>query len=95
MYETNGKVRKYLAEQKFEEIYFFPHLRFMKDYNFKSQKFDGLGFKDKTIWFFQIKTNEKPSKKILAEYKKLETESLCKFLWLNCEKGVVTQYGTN
>lgn len=95
MYETNGKVRKYLIAEGFAEIYFFPHLRFMKDYNFKSQKFDGLGFKDKQIWFFQIKTNEKPSKKVMADYKKLEEQSYCKFIWLNCQKGKVEEYGTD
>lgn len=94
MYETNSKAKKYLLREGFEDIYFFPHLRFMKDYNFGNQKFDGLGFKDKIIWFFQIKTNEKPSKNVLVDYKKLEEQSYCKFIWLNCEKGVIKKYGT-
>lgn len=94
MYQTNGKARAYLKLQGFESIYFFPHLRFMKDYHLAEEDFDAMGFKDKKIWFFQIKTNCKPTKKILERYKIKSKEYNCGFGWLNCEKGVITEYGT-
>ena len=93
MYETNGKARAYLKIQGYENLYFFPHLRFSKDYNLSTLKFDAMGFKNKRIHFIQIKTNDKPTKKILEESRKAEEEFGCRIIWLNCVKGRIFEYG--
>jgi len=88
MYQTNSKIKKHLLKLGFIHIYNFPHMRFSKDYVLEGQGFDALGFKenDKHIYFFQFKTNCKPSKKTLAEYKLLEQKYYIKCLWVNCVK---------
>jgi len=85
MYQTNSKIRKVLIKNGFEFLYFFPHLRFQKDYYLDGSDFDALGFKkgEKNIYFMQFKTNCKVPKKELLNYLKIENKYNCKCLWIN------------
>lgn len=89
MYRTNTRIRKFLVEQGFVYLYFCPHLRFQKDYYFERLPFDALGWKEgeKKIYLFQFKTKKKPSKKVLAAYKKLEKKYYIKLRWVTRFKG--------
>lgn len=84
MYRSNAVIKTKLAELGFHQFYLFPHSRFMKDYHFQNMPFDALGWKkgEKCIYLFQFKTNCKPSKQILSEYKKIENEYYVKCLWV-------------
>ena len=96
MYNTNTRIRKFLVEAGFIYLYFCPHLRFQKDYYFKGQPFDAIGWKkgEKKIYLFQFTTKRKPSKKILATYKKLEKEYYVKLRWVTRFKGnKIVMYG--
>jgi len=92
MYTSNSKVRKWLLENNYKYIYLYPHLRFMKDYNFEKKGFDGHCWKEgeRFITFFQVKSNEKPSKQTLMDYKEIEMKYFCKCLWFTVvdRKGV-------
>jgi len=89
MYQTNTIIRKFLVEAGFIYLYFCPHLRFQKDYRFEKLSFDALGWKnkEKKIYLFQFKTNKKPTKKVLAAYKKLEKKYFIKLRWVTRFKG--------
>lgn len=89
MYETNTIIRKFLLQNGFKDLYFFPHLRFSKDYIFNELAFDGIGWKnnEKEVYLFQFKTNEKPSKKLLQQYKLVEKMFFCKCRWVTRFKG--------
>lgn len=93
MYQTNTKVRKELESQGFTSLYFFPHLRYSKDYLFEGHGFDGMGWKGKTFHLFQIKTNRKPTKKIIEEYKKISKKYSIKLIWINRKKNKLEFYG--
>lgn len=92
MYETNSIIKKELARLGFHQLFLFPHLRFMKDYNFEGQGFDALGWMkdDKRIWLFQFKTNCKIPAKVLEEYKKIDNKYNCVCCWANRIKSKVT-----
>lgn len=97
MYETNAAIKKFLILKGFHSLYLFPHLRFFKDYNFEGQGFDAFGWKinDTRIYFFQFKTNEKPTKKLLEAYKQIGSKYNCVCCWATKikRKGVFL-YGT-
>jgi len=84
MYQTNSKIKRYLIQKGFNQLYFFPHLRFQKDWNVEDLGFDAVGFKkgDKRIWLFQFKTNTSCSKKTLKEYRKLSKKYNCVPCWI-------------
>lgn len=84
MYKTNSKIRQALINNGFEFLYFFPHLRFQKDYFLDGSDFDALGFKkgEKNVYFMQFKTNKKLPKKELVNYVKIESKYHCKCLWI-------------
>lgn len=84
MYQTNTKIRKFLVSEGFVFLYFCPHLRFQKDYYFEGLPFDAIGWKkgEKQIYLFQFKTNKKPSKNILDNYKKIEKKYYVKLRWV-------------
>lgn len=96
MYQTNTKIRKYLESNGFSNLHFFPHLRYIKDFNLDNIGFDAIGTKegDKRLYLFQFKTNCKPSKKILIDYKRITKKYYCVPMWISCfdRKGVVA-YG--
>lgn len=41
---TNSLIKKKLIANGFSDLYLFPHLRFMLDYNFGGQGFDAFGW---------------------------------------------------
>ena len=85
MYQTNSKIKEHLSKLGFKQLYLFPHLRFSKDYILEGQGFDAIGFKvdDKRIYFLQFKSNKKPSKQTLIDYKAIENKYYVKCLWVN------------
>ncbi len=91
MHRTNSKIRQYLIKEGYTQLYLFPHSRFSKDYIIDGIGFDGICTKDNKIVFFQCKSNSKPSKKLLLDYKKLEKkyEIRCLFLSYFNRKGVM------
>jgi len=96
MRQTNQIVRKILVKHSFVNLYFFPHLRFQKDWVFDNCSFDAIGWKNgrKRICFFQIKTNQgKIPKKELEQYYLIENKYHCKCFWLNRVKNIITAYG--
>ena len=95
MYQTNFMVRKALLKHNFINLYFFPHLRFQKDWTFDDCGFDATGFKKnrRKICLFQIKTNMKMPKKELEKYKVLEQKYYCKCFWISKNKGQIIVYG--
>ena len=98
MYSTNSEIKKELIKLGFTNIYLFPHLRFMKDYHLCGCGFDAMGFKanDKHLYFFQFKTNEKPSKKVLEQYKFINENHYVKCIWANkVKRNGVVFYGFN
>ena len=89
MYRTNSEIKKHLYSLGFNQLYLFPHSRFMKDYHFQGQGFDAMGFKEgeKGIYLFQFKTNKKPSKQTLLDYKKISEEFYVKCMWITRNDG--------
>lgn len=79
---TNSKIKKYLIEEGFTNLYFFPHLRHMKDYCFEDEEFDGMGWKDNLLYLFQFKTNQPASKKTLDNYKKITSKNNVALCWI-------------
>ena len=84
MYETNSAIKKELVKQGFHNLYLFPHLRWLKDYHLGGIGFDALGLKndDKNVWLFQFKTNEKPSKFVLEQFKEINERYYVKCCWI-------------
>ena len=91
MRRTNSKIRQYLITGGYTQLYLFPHSRFSKDYIIDDVGFDGICTHTNKIVFFQCKSNKKPSKKLLLEYKKLEKKYGIKCLFLSYvnRKGVI------
>ena len=85
MRRSNSKARKWLIEQGFEDIHFFPHTRFQKGANIKDEEFDGMCIDDSDckMVLFQIKSNHKISKKRLDKYKDISNRYNIKCLWIN------------
>jgi len=95
MHYTNGRVKKYLIEHGWTNIYLCPHLRGQKDYHIEECGFDGFALKNGKVYFFQIKTNMKISKKELARYIEIEKNYDLKCLWLNRAKRKIFCYNTD
>ena len=83
MRRTNSKIRRYLTDNGYSHLYFFPHSRFSKDYIIDDIGFDGICTKDNKIAFFQCKSNAKPSKKLILEYRNLEKKYGIRCLYLS------------
>lgn len=86
MYQSNSRVRKWLIESKYVDIHLFPHTRFSKDVHFQGLNFDGCCSFETKFVLFQIKTNERPSKKILEQMRRISKKSKVSMLWFNCKK---------
>lgn len=86
MYESNGKIRKWLVLNGFEDLHFFPHTRYSKDVHFKGLSFDGCCSYGKTFVLFQAKTNCKPTKKIQARMEIVTEASGVMLLWCDVVK---------
>ena len=91
MYRTNAKVKKWLIENGYKDINFFPHTRFIKDLHFQNQGFDGLASKGTILILFQCKTNYKATKKTIIEYEIISNKFGIRCLWFNNKgrKGLV------
>lgn len=100
MYKTNGLVRKKLIEMGFIDIFFFPHLRFSKDYHINGLGFDAIAWKKEgessyILYLFQIKTNCKPSKETLEAYYKAEKLYNCRLCWITKTDGKLYLFNAN
>lgn len=84
MYDTNSKIKKFLVEKGFENLYLFPHMRHIKDWIVDEIGFDAIGWKkgDKRIWLFQFKTNELCPPKIREKFKSLSEKYNCIPVWI-------------
>ena len=71
----------------YNDIYFFPHGRFQKDYHISYDNivgdFDGMATHKNMIVFFQCKTNRRALKKTLREYLALESIFGIEVIWFN------------
>ena len=83
MYRTNAKVRKWLVENGYSDINFFPHTRFIKDIHFQGEGFDGLASKGTVLVLFQCKSNCRATKKTMEEYKTISNKFGIHCLWFN------------
>jgi len=84
MQRTNQKVRKWLIENKYKDITFFPHTRFSKDLHLLNLSFDGACSDNQgRIYFFQCKSNCKPTKKQQEDMKMFYVVSKCQAFWFN------------
>lgn len=84
MRRTNSKVRKWLVENKYEDISFFPHTRYFKDIHFQGLEFDGLCSKDGILYLFQVKSNQRAPKRVLEAYRVLAVKfKSIKCIWFN------------
>ena len=89
MHDSNKKIKKFLIERGFTDLYLFPHSRHLKDYHCGDCEFDAIAWKrvprsfpSKVIYLFQFKTNKSCPKKQLEKYKKLNKEYLCVPCWI-------------
>ena len=87
MYLANSKVREWLERNNYKDLHFYPHTRWSKDVHFQGLSFDGCASLGTRFVLFQVKTNLKPSKKILKQMEKAEKESYVKMLWFNKSDG--------
>lgn len=83
MYRANSLVRGWLALNGYVDVHFFPHTRFIKDWHFQGQDFDGIASKGTKLVLFQCKTNCRATKKSLVEYKTLEKKFSIECIWFN------------
>ena len=83
MYRTNAKIKKWLIDNGFKDIHFFPHTRWIKDVHFQGLEFDGLASHETQLVLFQCKSNCKATKKMLIEYEKVSKKFGIICLWLN------------
>ena len=83
MQRTNTKIRKWLTENGYKDITFFPHTRYQKDVHFQGQDFDGMASLSNTLVLFQCKTNTRATKKVVAEYAELSARMNISCLWIN------------
>lgn len=90
MRRTNSQIRTFLSEKGVENVFFTPHTRFIKDFSIDGVKFDGLATYKGKVVFFQAKTNKKPPKVELVQYKVIEAKYgiLCWLLIKYDKKGV-------
>ena len=83
MHRTNAKVRRWLEENGYKDIHFFPHTRFSKDLHFQSLEFDGLASIGNTLVLFQCKSNCKAPKATLEAYADVAHRFNISCLWFN------------
>jgi len=96
MYSSNSKARKWLIEKGFTDIQLFPHTRWSKDIHIESLAFDGIAKNNSWVILFQIKSNEKPSQKILQKMFDLSQHysNVMRFVWINCpDRKPIEVYG--
>ncbi len=83
MRKSNSKIRKWLTENGYTCITFFPHTRFSKDIWLGNLAWDGVAEINNKLVLFQCKTNVKPSKKLLEDYRKMANKYGCRCLYLS------------
>ena len=86
MYSSNSKARKWLTERGFIQIQMFPHTRWNKDIHIGNLSFDGIARDDLCIILFQVKSNQRPTKKTQQEMSLLteQYKRAVRFVWINC-----------
>lgn len=94
MRESNYKVRKWLTENNYKDIHFFPHTRYSKDVHFQGMAFDGCCSFGKRFVLFQTKTNCKPTRKEQSQMLSILEECGIIPLWFDVVKKIgVVPYG--
>ena len=83
MYESNSSARYFLTSMYYQNIHFFQHTRFLKDFNLDSEGFDGIASKEKYLVLIQIKTNKSCPKKTKENYLRLSKKYNCHCMWIN------------
>ena len=83
MRRSNSKIRKWLFDNGYYNIHFFPHMRFQKGASIDDEEFDGLCCCDTQLVLFQCKSNEKISKKLLEKYRNIAKKYGIKCLFLS------------
>jgi hypothetical protein len=92
MYQSNAKIRKWMIHYGIKDIFLVPHTRHSKDFYIGGQPFDGLATYKHKLIIFQNKTNKKPSKKLLAEYRRISQWYGIGVFYFNVQKGIVECY---
>ena len=83
MSRSNVKARRWMEENDFRDIHFFPHTRWSKDLHFQDLEFDGLATAGATLVLFQVKSNCKATKKTLEQYEAVFKKFYVRCLWFN------------
>lgn len=83
MRRSNAKAKAWMLQNNFNDIHFFPHNRFIKDLHFQGLEFDGLASWKDYVVLFQVKSNLKPTKKLLQQYEDVEDRFKIICLWIN------------
>lgn len=83
MYRTNASIRKYLEGLGYKDITWFPMTRFQKDVYLNNLPFDGIALSPHhKITLIQAKSNKKPTKQEITDFKELGDKYLCEALWI-------------
>lgn len=83
MQRTNNKVRAWLEANDYQDIWFFPHTKYSKDYIFRKEGFDGIASHKDRLVLFQCKSNKKITKAKLKRYNELSIIFGIECLWFN------------
>ena len=83
MRASNVKVRRWLEQNEYLDIHFFPHSRFIKDVHLSGQGFDGLASQETKLVLFQVKTNANIPKDIRPQYIEIAKKYSIRLIWFN------------
>jgi hypothetical protein len=83
MRRSNVKVRRWLEDNLYKDIHFFPHSRFCKDVHFSEQSFDGIASSDTKLILFQVKSNSMMPKEIKKQYLEIAKKYSLRLIWFN------------
>jgi len=83
MQRSNNKIRAWLEKNNYNDILFFPHGKFQKDYSFCGEGFDAIARHEDKIVLLQAKSNCKITKAKLKTYNALAARFGAEFLWFN------------
>jgi len=83
MHRSNAKARKWMNNNGYEDIHFFPHTRWSKDLHFQGLEFDGLASIGTNLVLFQVKSNCRATKKILEQYDNVLLKYNVVCIWFN------------
>ncbi len=83
MRRTNIHIKEFLIKEGYTNITLFPHTRWTKDVHIDNSSFDGVCTKEGMVSFFQCKSNEKPSERLIQEYRDVGKRYGCECLFLS------------